>query len=230
MTVIKNVNITLRVTRCKIISDAIFSVYFERPALFDYAAGDWIDLAKPGQILKGGKTFSLSSSPTEPELAITFRRGFSPFKQQLQTAQPGDIWTITQYGNDYKFYQKVHKQSVCIAGGIGIAPFRSMIKDMYDTKDKTSLQLLYFNKGADFLFSDEIDHWAKSLHLDVHYLDTTVLKRKQRLRIYHEVMDQTAHHYFIAGPEAMVEHNEHILIDLGINPKDIRIDSFGRYA
>jgi ferredoxin-NADP reductase len=56
-----------------------------------------------------------------------------------------------------------------------------------------------------------------------------VLKRKDRLKIFQTVMNQDAHHYFIAGPESMVENTEHMLIDFGINVKDIRIDSFGGY-
>lgn len=33
----------------------------------------------------------------------------------------------------------------------------------------------------------------------------------------------------VAGPEAMVENTEHLLLDNGVNIKDIRIDSFGTY-
>ncbi len=35
--------------------------------------------------------------------------------------------------------------------------------------------------------------------------------------------------YFIAGPEGMVKSTEQILIEMGIDPHHIRIDSFGGY-
>jgi ferredoxin-NADP reductase len=205
------------------------AVSFKRPIGFEYEAGDWIDLMKPGVELKGGKTYSLSSSPTEGELAIMFRKGLSPLKQHLQNLRPGDELAITQYGNDYGFHLRENRSSVLIAGGIGIAPFRSMLKEMADTDSQNEVQLLYFNKGTESLLSKELDQWAKSLHLDIQYINTEELKRKERLKIFQNVMNHDAHHYFIAGPESMVENTEHILIDLGIDIKDIRIDSFGGY-
>lgn len=229
MAVTSNVQIDLTVLRSEEIGDNSMLVFFERPIGFRYEAGDWGDILHLGEELRGGKTYSFSSSPTEGELAITFRKGISPFKRYLQTVQAGDKLIMTQYGNDYGFHLRDNRSSVLIAGGIGIAPFRSMIKEMADTADKNEVQLLYFNKGAAFIFADEINEWAQSLNLKVNYFDTNELKRKDRLKIFQSVMNRNAHHYFIAGPEGMVETMEHMLIDLGINPKDIRIDSFGGY-
>ena len=229
MTVTSNVHIKLSVVRRAELGSISMVVSFTRPISFAYEAGDWIDLMKTGALLKGGKTYSLSSSPTEPELAIMFRKGLSPLKQHLQTLQPGDELIITQYGNDYGFHLRENRSSVLIAGGIGIAPFRSMLKEMADTESQNQVQLLYFNKGTEFLLADELDEWAQSLHLDIHYFNTDELKRKDRLKIFQTVMNRGAHHYFIAGPESMVETTEHMLIDLGIDAKDIRIDSFGGY-
>lgn len=205
------------------------SIYFKRPIGFAFESGDWADIVNVGEELRGGKVYSFSTSPTESELAITFRKGLSPFKRHLQNVQAGDELIMTHYGNDYSFHLRDNRSSVLIAGGIGIAPFRSMLKEMVDTADKNQVQLLYFSKGKQFLFSDEIDAWAKVINLDVQYIDTEPLKRKDRQKIFQTVMDRDAHHYFIAGPEGMVESTEHMLIDIGVDPRDIRIDSFGGY-
>lgn len=229
MSVTSNVRIKLSVLNSKQVGTDCMVVYFVRPIGFNYEAGDWVDLVKDGVELKGGNTYSLSSSPTEDNLAVMFRKGMSSFKQTLQALEPDDEMTITQYGNDYGFHLRENRTSVLIAGGIGIAPFRSMLKEMFDAKDKSRVQLLYFNKGSAFLLTDELKEWAKSLSLDIHYLNTEQLQRKDRLRIFQEAMNRDAHHYFIAGPTTMVESTEHMLIDLGISKKDIRIDSFGGY-
>lgn len=230
MSVTSNVTIKLSVFERRDIGGGIVLVRFKRPIGFVYEAGDWIDIQPAGDELKGGKTYSLSSSPTEDYLEITFKSGLSPLKRHLQTLEAGDEVVVTQYGNDYDFRMRENRDSVLIAGGIGIAPFRSMLKEMVDTASGNSVQLLYFNKGDTFLLSDEIDDWAKSLDLDVRYFNTDTLKRKDRMKVFRNVMNQSAHHYFIAGPEAMVETTEHLLIDeLGIAVKDIRIDSFGGY-
>lgn len=226
----KDVKIHLIVQRTVSISDTCMSVYFTRPVGFDYEPGDWIDLNFYDGNPRGGITYSLSSSPTEDTLAITFKLGISPFKKRLQSLTPGLEMYISQYGNDYGFHLKENRSSVLIAGGIGIAPFRSMLKEMSDTSNKNDVQLLYLNKETSFVFAEEIDVWQKQLHgLTVHYIDTSQLSRKKREKLLTGLIDKNAHHYFIAGPEGMVEATEHLLIDMGTPLKDIRIDSFGGY-
>lgn len=229
MAITKNVHIELDVLRRELVGDGNMNLYFEWPRNFIFLAGDWVDLYVPGRSLKGGITYSLSSSPTESELMISFKIGISEFKQHLQSLQAGDKLYIRQYGNAYDFYLKDNRTCICIAGGIGIAPFRSMLKEMVDTDSLNEVQLIYFNKNDSFLFKDEIDEWQKVLRLDVHYLQTDSLKRKDRLKVYGESMRKDGDLYFIAGPEGMVESTEHILIDMGVDIRKIRIDSFGGY-
>lgn len=229
--VTKDAKIDLRVHHTEQVSDTAMSVFFERPIGFAYEPGDWIDINFPDGNPSGGITYSLSSSPTEELLAVTFKLGISPFKKRLQSLISGDALYISQYGNDYGFHLKENRSSVLIAGGIGIAPFRSMLKEMADTGGRNDVQLLYLNKEPAYIFADEIDTWRKQhANITVRYIDTSQLNRKKRQKLLVELIDKNAHHYFIAGPEAMVEATEHLLIDaMGINPKDIRIDSFGGY-
>ena len=227
----KNVKIDLTVQRSELTSDTTMSVFFARPVGFEYEPGDWIDLNFPDGNPSGGITYSLSSSPTEGVLSIAFKIGISPFKRRLQSLKPGDAMYISQYGNDYGFHLKENRSSVLIAGGIGIAPFRSMLKEMYDNGNKNDVQLLYLNKEPSYLFENEIELWKQRLaNITVHYIDTKQLSRKKREKMLMGLIDKNAHHYFIAGPEGMVEATEHLLIDdMLISPKDIRIDSFGGY-
>ncbi|MDB5165829.1 MAG: FAD-binding oxidoreductase [Candidatus Saccharibacteria bacterium] len=227
----KNVNINLVVQSTATISDTCMSVFFEHPPGFVYEPGDWIDLNFNDGNPRGGITYSLSSSPTEDNLSVTFKLGISPFKKRLQSLEPNDTMFISQYGNDYGFHLKENRSSVLIAGGIGIAPFRSMIKEMYDTDNKNDVQLIYLNKDTAFVFADELSLWEKQLpNINVKYIITEQLSRKKREKLLIPMIDKNAHHYFIAGPEAMVESTEHLLIDdMGISVKDIRIDSFGGY-
>jgi len=227
----KNVNIHLTVKRVEAINDTSMSVFFERPKGFEYEPGDWMDINFYGGNPSGGITYSLSSSPTEDMLSITFKLGISSFKKRLQSLKPDDEMYISQYGNDYGFHLKENRSSVLIAGGIGIAPFRSMLKEMSDNNNKNDVQLVYLNKDTSFIFAEEIELWKKQLpNFTVHYIDTTLLNRKKREKLLIGLINKNAHQYFIAGPEGMVEATEHLLIDdMGINAKDIRIDSFGGY-
>lgn len=226
----KNQKIPLVVLRTIALGDATMVIYFVRPIGFEYEAGDWMDINFIAGNPRGGITYSFCSSPTEPELAIAFKIGISPFKKALQAVQPGDELYISQYGNDYNFYLSEHRSSVFIAGGIGIAPFRSMLKAMVDTHSNDPVQLVYLNKGQGYVFAAEIEEWQKQLlGLEVVYIDTTDQNRKKREKLLLASISKMAHYYFIAGPEGMVELTEHLLIDAGIESKYIRIDSFGGY-
>jgi ferredoxin-NADP reductase len=205
------------------------SVVFERPRGFDYEPGDWVDLALAGD-LRGGRTYSLSSSPTEPDLMITFKEGQSEIKRALAAAAPGESMRITAFGNDYEFQLDEHRDSVLIAGGVGVAPFRSMLKEMLDARRSGSVVLVYLNATDDFLFKDELDTWQVELpEARIHYLVTQGVKRKDRERLLRDVIPDTAHHYYIAGAEGMIESTEALLDTMGVDHDDIRIDSFGGY-
>ncbi|MFC5675992.1 ferredoxin--NADP reductase [Aeromicrobium endophyticum] len=205
------------------------SVVFERPRGFDYEPGDWVDLAFAGE-LRGGRTYSLSSSPTEPDLMITFKEGQSEIKRALAAAVPGETMRITAFGNDYEFQLDEHRDSVLIAGGVGVAPFRSMLKEMLDARRSGSVVLVYLNATDDFLFRDELDAWRSELpEARVEYLVTQGVKRKDRERLLRGVIPDDAHHYYVAGAEGMIESTEALLDTMGVDHDDIRIDSFGGY-
>ena len=206
------------------------SVYFTRPANFTFEAGDWVDIKFEGRELKGGITYSLSSSPTESDLRISFREGISEFKTALQNINTDDKPYISQYGNDYGFQLKKNQSSVLIAGGIGIAPFRSMLKEMYDTSAPGDVTLIHLNQNDQFLFKAELDMWAAALpNIQIHYISTKDINRKKREKLILSFIKNLNQNFYISGPPGMVEANEHLLIDHGVSVRDIRIDSFGGY-
>jgi len=223
------VDIELTVKQVRSEAPQHLSVVYDRPRGFDYEPGDWVDLDL-GSDLRGGRTYSLSSSPTEPDLMITFKEGLSEIKKTLAGSRPGDTARITAYGNDYEFHLNEHRTSVLIAGGVGVAPFRSMLKEMVDRSSLGAVELVYLNQTDAFLFRDELDTWQAELqnaHID--YVVTKGLKRKDREKLLRDIISAEAHHYFIAGPEGMIESTEELLDSMGVDHDDIRIDSFGGY-
>lgn len=206
------------------------SVYFHRPANFVFEPGDWLDLQFEGKQLDGGITYSISSSPTESDIRITYREGISEFKRALQRVTPNERLRILQYGNDYGFQLKKNKPSVLIAGGVGIAPFRSMLKEMHENRDRNEVTLIYLNQNENFLFKDELDSWQKEMpNLSISYISTKDINRKKREKLILSLIKSPHQNFYISGPPGMVDSNEHLLIDNGISIRDIRIDSFGGY-
>lgn len=228
--VIKDQHIELVAKRIETDQPGIFSIYFSRPENFVFEAGDWIDIHFEGRQLSGGITYSISSSPTESDIRITFREGISEFKKALQSIRSGERLYISQYGNDYGFQLKKNQSSVLIAGGVGIAPFRSMLKEVYDNNDKNEVSLIYLNQNNNFLFKTELDMWAKSLpNLSISYITTKEINRKKREKMVISLIKNVNQNFYISGPPNMVESNEHLLMDYGVQIRNIRIDSFGGY-
>ena len=230
MAVTKNQHIELTVTRTRQEQPLYWSVYFKRPENFIFEAGDWIDIGFEGRTLRGGITYSISSSPLESDLRITFREGISEFKRALQSVKPGDRLFISQYGNDYGFQLKENRSSVLIAGGVGIAPFRSMLQEMHENRDKNDVLLIYLNQSDQFLFKTELETWSGSLpNLVISYIVTKDINRKKREKLILSLIKNQNQNFYISGPTGMVESNEHLLIDSGVQVRNIRIDSFGGY-
>ena len=206
------------------------SIYFHRPANFVFESGDWIDLQFEDKQLSGGITYSISSSPLEADVRITYREGISEFKKALQLVAPNERLRILQYGNDYTFQLKKNQAHVLIAGGVGIAPFRSMLKEMHDNGDRNEVMLIYLNQNENFLFKDELDIWMKDMaNLSISYISTKEINRKEREKLILSLIKSPHQNFYISGPPGMVDSNEHLLIDNGVNIRDIRIDSFGGY-
>lgn len=230
MSVTKNQRIPLVATRIEQDQPGYFSIFFARPEHFTFEAGDWIDIGFDGRTLKGGITYSLSSSPLESDLRITFREGVSEFKRALQAITPGERLFISQYGNDYDFRLNKNQSSILIAGGVGIAPFRSMLHEMHEQHAANDVQLIYLNQNEQFLFKTELDAWVTSMpNLAISYIATKNINRKKREKLVLSLIKNRNHNFYISGPPSMVENNEHLLIDAGVDIRDIRIDSFGGY-
>jgi ferredoxin-NADP reductase len=226
----RNVNLPITVKGVEAETPGYLSVHFERPQQFTFESGDWIDIRLPADQPPGGTVYSLSSSPTESDLRITIREGVSPFKKTLQSLQAGDKLIISDYGNDYGFRLKEHKASTLIAGGVGVAPFRSMIKEMVDTSSRNQAQLIYLNTSDNFLFKDEFDAWQHLLPgLEVHYIATKELKRKDREKLLHTLIPDTAQHFYVSGPSGMVASTVSMLKRFGADAGSIKVDDFGHY-
>ncbi len=82
------------------------------------------------KIKNGTKPFTLASAPTEKVVKITTRISNDPseFKKALLELKQG--MTISMSGPVGSFYLKDNSPTLLIAGGIGITPFRSIIKQL----------------------------------------------------------------------------------------------------
>lgn len=129
---------------------------------FRYLSNQAIRLSLPGVDDPWGavRSFSLSSSPSERDvIAVTCKITDTPFKQALARLRPGE--TAQAYGPLGAFRLDPSRPSVFLAGGVGISPFRGMMRYALDTRLTQPVRLLYSARTAEELvFRAEIDEMA----------------------------------------------------------------------
>ncbi len=216
---------------------------------FDLAGMDF--QYKPGQYIimkldvvderNGVRMFSLSSSPTEAGyIMISTKITGSNFKNKLESTSIGDKVDIR--GPFGRFLlQDYSKTIVMITGGIGITPFRDMIKFATDKKLNLKIVLLYSNKTPEEItFKKEFDVWQKiNPNLKVVYAITRPEESKMKWQgvagridaamIKSNVKDMKNCIFYVCGPPAMVDVMVITLKNMDVNDNNIRIERFTGY-
>ena len=105
--------------------------------------------------------FSLTSSPTEDALIISTRIRDTPYKQRLSTIQEGEQVKVSKPQGNFVLHDDYSKPAIFLSGGIGVTPFRSMIK--YATDKQLPIKITMFDSNRNrqnILYKDEFDKWG----------------------------------------------------------------------
>src|SRR5882672_8840051 len=94
----------------------------------------------------------------------------STFKKTLRALKPGDSIEVSDLDGDF-IVSNPRKQYVFIAGGIGITPFRSILKQAEHEGKQLRVTLLYANRKTVAAYKKEFDAMGKrNPHLEIYYL------------------------------------------------------------
>jgi ferredoxin-NADP reductase len=86
----------------------------------------------------------------------------SPYKKRLSTLEEGSRVKVRGPEGQFVLHDDYSKSAVFLSGGIGVTPFRSMIK--YVTDKQLPLKITMFDSNRDrdnILFKKDFDDWAK---------------------------------------------------------------------
>jgi ferredoxin-NADP reductase len=183
--------------------------------------------------------FTISSSPTEKGILMcTTRMRGSGFKETLRQAPLGyEITVGTPLGN-FNIPEGETRQHVFIAGGIGVTPYRSMLRYAADAKKPLNVLMLYFNhSSADITFRQELEDIARKMPTfsAVHVLSEpepgwTGERGKLDERLFRKwVTDADRKLFWISGPPPMVTAYKDLIKQVGISDESIRTDTFTGY-
>lgn len=175
---------------------------------------------------KSWRAFSIASSSHERVIRIStiIKNEPSDFKKHLRALKIGD--TVTMHGPFGEFHtSKKISQIVGIAGGIGITPFRAILKDIaLGVILDTPITLIYSSQTG-YTYKEELDQFAKHPAIEIIYTKTPD-------EVNERLDEQITKHgnsasYFISGSPGMIGSLRKSLKGKGI--RHIVNDSFKGY-
>jgi ferredoxin-NADP reductase/Na+-translocating ferredoxin:NAD+ oxidoreductase RnfD subunit len=224
------------------VSDRVYDYVFKPDHRFSFLPGQYMEwtLAEVPYDSRGNRrTFTIASSPTEEEvhLGIKYYEPASMYKATLDKLEPGDVVYASQLAGNFTLKGNEKKKLVFIAGGIGITPFRSMIKYVTDMETPVDVTLIYaVNDPKEFAYVREIQAAAAvgvrvvPVVTDLNYQRSGVITSKVTAELVkQEVPDYPERTFYVSGPNAMVDATTAHLHALGVFGTRIITDHFSGY-
>jgi ferredoxin-NADP reductase len=181
--------------------------------------------------------FTIASAPTEDDvrLGVKFNPEPSAFKEALSTMKPGDTIFASGLAGDFVMPRDPHRRLAFLAGGIGITPFRSMLRYLLDRHETRPIVMLYAaERPEDLAYRDIIERARHELGIRTAFavaqdadalpgahhgfIDETLIAR--------EIPDYAERIFYVSGPRAMVVAIERVLQHLGVPAAHLKVDFF----
>lgn len=235
----------LALKRREELAEGTTAFHFEKPAAFTFKAGQSVNLElidPPAEANSARRTFSLVSAPFENELVVATRmRDGSAYKRALKTLPLDSRVKLKGPLGVMTLHEDRARPAVFIAGGIGITPFISMLRQAALDRLEHRLLLLYSNRRPeDAAFLAELQELERrnprfSLHATMTDMDKSArLWHGERGMIDEEkvkrlVGDAVAPVYYLAGPPVMVDAMIGVLRRAGVPDEDVNSEEFYGY-
>ena len=223
------------------IADDTLEFFLDRPAGFEFQAGQHINIKLTELLFEdkkaGRRMFTMASAPSEEKLRIATRLTDSGFKRTIAEGSQQSVEIIGPLG---KMVRDESRPAVFLAGGVGITPFRSLVKDAFDKKLKLPMTLFYANRSvdsaayhADFVQAAQehadVFTYVPSITGDVPEDWTGETQRIDVGLIKKYVDDWRDVTFYICGPPGMVTAMTDILKEMQVDQDRILSESFWGY-
>lgn len=227
------------------IAEGTMAFHFEKPNGFSFNAGQAIDLVlvdPPATDTQSARhTFSVVSAPFQGELVVATRMRDSAFKRSLKSLPIGSPIKIEGPFGSFSLHSDRARPGIFIAGGIGITPFMSILRQAAKHQLPQRLVLLYSNRrpeDAAFLAElQQLEQQNKHFRLVATMTEMSKSARKWDGATGYVNADMVkrclgelaAPIFYVVGPPAMVGAMQNVLSRAGVAEGNIRTEEFYGY-
>ncbi len=230
------VKIKVKITEVIRHADGVASYSFEpQNRVPKFRAGQFLHLAlddyNPQSQWPESRVFSIASAPSErrKKLGITISAK-GPFTERIYgTLEEGnECWLKLPYGD---FLFPPDKHLTLIAGGVGITPYLSLLKQMLEEKSDQNVTLYYGVRSADhYLFRDLLDACQEELpNFKLVVYSETELPDAEQGYLSIEAIHATAESdtlFYLSGPPIMINNFRSYLLDQAVAPDAVVVDDW----
>ena len=227
------------------VAHGTMAFHFAKPAGFKFKPGQAIDVVLPeapaGDAQSARHTFSIVSAPFENELVVATRMRDSAFKRALGALPVGERIVVDGPSGSLTLHNDRARAAVFIAGGIGITPFMSIVRQAAHDHLAQRLVLLYSNRRPqDAAFLAELQE-LEQRYASFSLVATMTERGDNRSPwdrqtglidgplIEKAVAELPAPIYYVAGPPGLVDAMRGTLNGAGVDDDDIRSEEFYGY-
>lgn len=225
------------------VADGTRLFVFEKPAGYAFKAGQYVAFEAPRtdgiEIDARGlaRSLSIASAPCESDLCFAMRRGESSFKKICWQLRPGDTVTVTKAVGFFVLPPEDDRRPIVFfAGGIGITPVRSILKQAEHDRSTRDFTLFYANRFAkDAAFDEEMKNLSLAHFRRISVLsqseDPCASENDERGYLCEPMLgkyldDIAGCLYYIVGSPQFSDAMGRALADLGVAREQCRIDPF----
>lgn len=182
--------------------------------------------------------FTIASAPSETDIrfGIKFYDPPSSYKASLARLRRGDRIHADQIGGNFTLPADPREKLVLVAGGIGVTPFRSMIKYLIDIHQRRDIILIYAARTVEELVYGDIFDAAAANGVRAVYVvsepppgwngPTAVTQEL----IHEAVPDLDDRIVYVSGPQRMVQDIQDVVRRAGLPSTRVRSDYFPGFA
>lgn len=230
-TVFQNTRLVSR----EMVAENTLALTIERPEGFSFEPGQNTTISIPGKHADDLREFTIASAPYEKGITIAMRVRNSNFKNACYALRPGDAISIRSAAGS--LWEATHEPQVWLSGGIGITPFRSIVRHLIHAGAPLAVTHIHTDRTrASAPFLKEFESYAREHQGFNFYLTTTRESALDTLhgRITSQMIAKCApefarSRYFIVGTDSFLSAMREALSELRVPLTQIRTERFEGY-